>query len=285
MAFYRGEVLRITALTPRMRRVTVGGDALRGYVHTGHFDEHCQVWFPRPGETNVEIPAEAGGSRQPPLARIFTVRRCDPAAGEVDIDFFLHEGGIATPWVRNAKPGDPFVLTDSHGHDIVPEDTDWRFFVGDSTALPAIGLMLEQRPSEARTTVIGIVPDDAERQALAPAAGVDLRWVVAATPAQIVSATLDAFEAFDRPAGNGYFWIGGEATAARTIRRALRAAGVKSSRFSATGYWRTNAEAWERRYDMVGDALDARVAAARKAATDHDAFLDEYDRLLADAGL
>ncbi|MCW5716342.1 MAG: siderophore-interacting protein [Bauldia sp.] len=285
MAFYRGKVLRIVALTPRMRRVTVGGEALRGYIHTGHFDEHCQVWFPRPGETRVEIPAEAGGSRQPPLARIFTVRRCDPAAGEVDIDFFLHEGGIASPWVRNARPGDPFVLTDSHGHDVVPDDADWRFFVGDSTALPAIGLMLERLRPGVRATVIGIVPDESEQQALASPGDVDLHWVVASTPAEIVTATLHAFEAFERPAGAGYFWVGGEATAARSIRRALRSAGVPSNRFSATGYWRANSEEWDRRYDAIGDTLDERVAAARKAAKDRDSFLDELDRIYADAGL
>ncbi|MGD9738690.1 MAG: siderophore-interacting protein [Bauldia sp.] len=286
MPYHRCTVLRTAGITPRMRRITVGGESLRDYIHTGRFDEHCQVWFPRPGETAIDIPTDTGNPmRQPPLARIFTVRRLDREAGEIDIDFFLHDGGIATPWALNAKPGDPFVLTDSHGHDVIPEDTDWQLFIGDSAALPAIALVLEQLPDGVPATIVGIIPHDAERDALPGRAGVDLRWVVATRPAEIIAATVDAFHGFERPAGNGYVWVGGEATAARSIRRTLRAGKVPSHRFSAVGYWRDNSEAWEERYDAMATIVEARVTAARKAAADRDSFLEELDRIHIDAGL
>ncbi|MCW5696444.1 MAG: siderophore-interacting protein [Bauldia sp.] len=282
MAVYRAEVVRVAEITPRMLRITLGGESLRGYVHTGHFDEHCRLFFPGPDGTLPELGDDDAHS---PMARIYTIRRYDPATAEIDIDFFLHEGGLATPWARSARPGTPIALTDSHGHDVVPPDTQWRLFVGDSTALPAIGRALEAlRPGD-HATVVAIVPADEERQTFASRGAVEIRSIVASAPDEIAAAALDAVTQFPRPATPGYVWIACEMLAARKARRFLRAEGFQPGRFSATGYWRQSSEEWTRRYLALQGALEASVATAREATKDNESFLDEVDRIYSEAGL
>ena len=46
----------------------------------------------------------AGQAR--PAIRTYTVRRFDAGAGELDVDFVLHDGhGPAADWARDVRPG------------------------------------------------------------------------------------------------------------------------------------------------------------------------------------
>ena len=70
------------------------------------------MFFPVPGQDRPAVPrASTGGPVWPagearPTIRTYTVRRFDAAAGELDVDFVLHEGhGPAAAWARDARPG------------------------------------------------------------------------------------------------------------------------------------------------------------------------------------
>jgi NADPH-dependent ferric siderophore reductase len=88
------QVKRVQALNPHLVRVTLAGEDLAGFT-SASFDDHVKVFFPAPGAEKPALP-EAGpdGPVFPngrPLARDFTPRRYDPQAGELDIEFALHE--------------------------------------------------------------------------------------------------------------------------------------------------------------------------------------------------
>ena len=106
---WRVPVLRTGMVTPRMARITVGGDALATFPGGGG-DQHVVLYFydrdavlPDP-LTLVSARTMLGQVR--PAMRSYTVRRHDPAAHELDFDFVLHghkhEPGVRVSQLVNA---------------------------------------------------------------------------------------------------------------------------------------------------------------------------------------
>ncbi|MBW3702915.1 siderophore-interacting protein, partial [Streptomyces griseus] len=99
MTIHRAVVARVQPLTESMTRVTLHGDGLAGFRTTGVGDEYVRIFLPHgPDRTDVSLPrtTEQGGWETPegqPVApmRTYTIRAARPEAGEVDIDFVLHE--------------------------------------------------------------------------------------------------------------------------------------------------------------------------------------------------
>jgi NADPH-dependent ferric siderophore reductase len=83
-------VSRVETLAPGMRRVVLRGAELAGFTSLG-FDDHVKLFF------------FTGGSEKE--MRDFTPRRFDAAAGELWIDFFLHQAGPAAAWAARAVAG------------------------------------------------------------------------------------------------------------------------------------------------------------------------------------
>jgi NADPH-dependent ferric siderophore reductase len=105
------EVKSVGRITPKMLRITVGGDELAGFVSAAH-DDHVKLFFPQPGQAKPVLPTSSpNGPVYPadaprPAARDYTPRRYDPAARTLAIDFVLHCDGPATSWAAQARPGD-----------------------------------------------------------------------------------------------------------------------------------------------------------------------------------
>jgi NADPH-dependent ferric siderophore reductase len=112
--------------------------------------------------------------------------------------------------------------------------------VGDETALPAIGALLENLGAHERALAFVEVQDAAEEQQLASPGRVDVRWLHRCSLGPGTStALLDAVRAADFPAGPVFAWLAGEASGVRALRRHLvdeRGVGRRSVAF--TGYWR-----------------------------------------------
>ena len=79
------EVRDVEALTPNMRRVTLGGDDLEGFESPG-FDDHVKLFFPDPQTGELVLPkvgpegvAKPAPGDAPRLMRDYTPRRFDAA--------------------------------------------------------------------------------------------------------------------------------------------------------------------------------------------------------------
>ncbi|MFT3717205.1 siderophore-interacting protein [Pseudorhodoferax sp.] len=221
-------VRRVEAVSPGMRRIVFGGEALADFV-SASFDDHVKVFFPTAGE---------------PVARDYTPRRYDTQACELVIDFALHGDGPAADWARQAAPGQPLTVAGPRGSFVVPVDYDWHVLVGDETALPAVARRLEELPAGTRAIVrLQVAP--ADRPALACAAALDLQW------ADDDAALLDAVRAIALPAGEGYCWCGAEAGVAAAVRRILvEDKGHDRRAIRAAAYWKRGAAA---HHENLGD--------------------------------
>jgi len=238
-------VREVEHLTPKMLRVTVGGDDLAGFVSMG-FDDHVKVFFPPPGSDELVLPTMgpdgpifAEGAPKPAL-RDYTPRRYDAAAGVLLLDFVIHDAGPATTWAAQAKPGQPLGVGGPRGSFIIPTQFDWHLLVGDETALPAIGRRLEELPRGTRALVVAEVDGPAEEQKFSSAAPFEVIWVHRNTaPAGDPSLLLERLRDVTFPAGEYFAWIAAETQVARALRQYLLAERAANKHWvKAAGYWR-----------------------------------------------
>ncbi|MFT3889323.1 MAG: siderophore-interacting protein [Arachnia sp.] len=250
------EVLRVADVTPGMRRVTLGGPELAAHVaangypvaafRSDGFDDEFKVILKHPDAEETVGPTQADGLLNWPrghehlLYRTYTVRRWDPEAGELDIDFVTHGVGYATTWARTVRPGEHVQIAGPKCSSPHPEGADWVLIAGDETALPSIGRWLESWPEGARAQVFIEVAEPAHRQDLPQPEGVQITWLNrdGAEPGT-TTLLFDALTSADWWDGTVFAWVAGESLTLAPIRRWLRNdKGLTKEQVDVTGYWR-----------------------------------------------
>ncbi|ORT56789.1 siderophore-interacting protein [Streptomyces sp. CB03238] len=264
-------VTAVRRVTPRMVRVTFGGEALAGFALAGP-DQQVKLYFPKPGRATPVLPEPDGADGdvmrwyaaysaipedERPWMRSYTVRAHDPRRGTIDIDFVLHDGdeGPATRWARAARPGDTlgmFGPSEAFARPVVLGRADWTLLAGDQSALPALGTLVEALPAGQRAVAYIEVPDAAEEQPLIGYGELTVHWLHGE------GLLLDAVRAARLPSGTGYAWLAGEAGVVRALRRHLvDERGLDKRSVDFTGYWR-------RRLSQDDAPTDADLAEARE---------------------
>lgn len=227
-------VLRVTDLTPRMRRITVGGPELQGFTSLGS-DDHIKLLFACSPEEQQTIDARGmgrdGGVR--PTMREYTPRRVDLLTQELDIDFVLHGDGPASTWAAQAAPGQTLDIAGPRASMVVPDIFDSYLLIGDETAIPAIARRLEELPEGRQVVAIVQIEDEQERQPLASKAQVEVIWV-----RRHDQDLLDLLGNLVLPQGELYGWIALEKSLTRQAKALLLAKGVKEGTLKAAAYWR-----------------------------------------------
>jgi NADPH-dependent ferric siderophore reductase len=252
----RVTVRRILEVTPRMRRIVVGGDELGPIVGDGvthpafaapGFDDHLKLIFAADGDVRAALPAQLPhgiewGPSEHRTARDYTPRRFDAVARELDLDFVLHGDGPAAEWASRAMVGDELWFVGPKSSLRLPEHLDWIVLIGDETALPAIGRYLDKRPNDAPAHVLVTISHDEARQELALREGDTVTWVVAEPgDAEALDAAVRGLEL---PGGDGFAWAAAESRALLPVRRYLqRERGLAKDRVNITGYWHRETQA------------------------------------------
>lgn len=247
-------VVRVVDITPRMRRVTLGGAQVGGFERDGlrhppfaspMFDDHVKLLFSTDGPVEAVLPKQLAHGIEWPIAaaregRDYTPRRVGD--GEIDLDFVVHSGpveaGPAEAWAGAAKPGDVLWTVGPKSSTVLPDDIDRLILIGDETALPAIGRCFEERPVSAPVHAVITVADESARQELALRPEDRITWVVAEPgDARALARAVVESGAMDS-ATHPYVWAAAESQALLPLRRALtREHGIPRSHLDITGYW------------------------------------------------
>ncbi|NLV54454.1 MAG: siderophore-interacting protein [Acidimicrobiales bacterium] len=245
--FRRVEVLAATDVTPRLRRVTVGGPELDGlevpppasavrlYVPTAEAAAARPLVLPTWDRNNFVLP---DGTR--PTLRTLTPRRVDPDRHTLDLEIVQHGDGRASSWAATAEPGDVAAIS-VHDRGWEPDPSaDAVLLAGDETALPAIdqllGLLTGGTWTGGPVRAIVETATDAARAALPDDAPVE--WVDAAADRPPGSALVDAVKAVGVTPGT-LVWAAGEAASVQAIRRHLfDERGIDRSDTWIRGYWK-----------------------------------------------
>ncbi len=249
----RLSVLRTQQVTPAMRRLVLGDapDAPGGFDAfaagwSGCTDAYVKLVFLAVGHTYPD-PLDLAEIRETmppeawPILRTYTVRRFDPEARELWIDFVVHgDEGVAGPWADQAQPGETVHARGPGGAYRPDPEADHHLLVGDEAALPAIAASVESLPAGARATVFLEVAGPEEEQAVESTADVDLHWLHRDGAAPGTTSLLDdAVRAWDWPEGRVQVFLHGEAGLLSTVRPyVMKERGVDRRDASISAYWR-----------------------------------------------
>jgi NADPH-dependent ferric siderophore reductase len=226
------KVARLERLGSNMLRVVARGEELAGFTSLG-FDDHVKLFFD----------GRAADGR-PPM-RDFTPRHYDPAAGELWIDFFLHDDGPAGAWAAQAAVGQVLNVGGPRGSSLIGlEGIATHLFIGDETALPAIGRRLEELPATTRAICVIETADGVAGYPLASQAALQVVWVrrdpAAKEPAAALTAALDALQL---PPERCFAWAALEMHGARAVRAYLLGRrGFDKHWVKAAAYWQRDGE-------------------------------------------
>lgn len=217
--FRKLTIASLQDIGPCFRRVRLEGQGLERFAEADmHFrlllpaQEGADFGFPVIGENGQTVwPGGMKNVHRP----VYTIRRIDAAAGWLEFDVFLHEGGRATDWVKSTSLGADVGLT-GPGGGRVPE-TEELLIGGDETAIPAISHILEELPSTARGDAFLMVEDASAILELNHPQGITLHWILrrdgsAALGEAFLSADIERLE-------NPYVWFASEKSETAKVRK------------------------------------------------------------------
>lgn len=213
-------VIRTERTTPALVRITFGGADLHDFVSLG-FDDHVKVFIPGADPSAVEM-------------RDYTPVRHDRVAGELDLEFVLHEAGAASDWAAQAEPGQVLQVGGPKGSMLLPDDLHWLLLVGDATALPAMTRCLAEWPLRCTGQLAVLMHSASERRELPLPDGVSLSWL------DNEAGCLAFLRRWTAPAGPGFVWCAGEAQQVADWRDVLSAKPcLRPDRIKASAYWKS----------------------------------------------
>ncbi|MBD8506511.1 siderophore-interacting protein [Hoyosella sp. G463] len=289
--FHLGEVIEARQVTPSMVRVTLGGRGLAGFASTGKPDERLGVYFPNPGTREPQRPTVTDGAWEfadpddIPEGRSYTVRRARPDRGEIDIDFVVHEGGVASAWATRARPGDLVGLSDADGWFAPLPGTSRYLLVADATGLPAAARIIEEAPPGTRVDVIFEVPVSEDEQYLAIPHSSSATWLVGSGLGHAPSRLADAVRELGPLPDDTHVWVAAEASTTRAIRKHLRRdRGLPNARMTVIGYWRQDKEDFQRRYEARQDDLLRAYSTLVESGVQGQDLIEAWDTELERAG-
>ena len=264
MKIHRGVVTDTNQLSPSLTRVTLGGSGVADFLSTGVGDEYVRVFFPHGDDkTDVSLPVPRDDWWETPEGvpaapmRTYTISAVRPEAKEVDIDFVLHNAGIAGPWAAGAEPGHVLGLNSPSGLYSPLPTTMWQVLASDLTGLPAVARILGGVGDDIRTRVVIEIAEESDRIDLPAGDNVEITWVVGGNGTgpsrlgQIVrSVVTDQLTLED-----GYIWVAGETVALRDVRKYLRKElGLPATHFKVVGYW-TPIDDWDSKFAALPESV------------------------------
>ncbi|EHB45294.1 FAD-binding 9 siderophore-interacting domain protein [Mycolicibacterium rhodesiae JS60] len=250
------QVVRTEQLAPHMVRVVLGGTGFDTFTPGEFADSYVKFVFVRDGIDVASLPQpltlnsfDELPPEQRPTVRTYTVRRVDPEARQITVDFVVHgEHGVAGPWAAAAKAGDTIYLMGPSGAYSPDPDADWHLFAGDEASIPAISAALEALPPNAVGKVFIEVAGPEDEIDLAAPESVDITWIYRGGRADLVgderagdnAPLVEAVTTAPWLSGQAQVFIHGEAQAVmHNLRPYVRKErGVDAKWASISGYWR-----------------------------------------------
>lgn len=239
-------VSRKEYVTPHYIRIYLTGDGVSEIADTT-IGVNNKILIPPVGLDKVYFPEfdYDKGQWKPmddsirPIVRTYTHRGIDLRRNEIWVDFVAHgDEGPASAWAIGSKPGDVLgVLMKAGKTELFPQANNY-LLVGDATALPVLGAILESLPASAKGTCIIEVHGPEDVQKLYTQADIDFIWLHNDAP-QEGSLLVDLVKIRSLPQSERFAYVAAEFSTVREIRNYLRKdLGWKREELYAYSYWK-----------------------------------------------
>ncbi|MEE3662869.1 siderophore-interacting protein [Brenneria sp. g21c3] len=215
------EVVSKQKVADSFYRIEFGGEALADFISLG-FDDHIKVFFPDPDTGVLHLPevSEQGvtwkaGAR--PAARDYTPLYFDPRQKSLTIDFFIHQGGVASNWATQAQPGDNLVAGGPRGSLVVPTDYAFQLYVCDESGLPAFKRRLPDIQADA-IQLFAFTDEAIGRDYLGDLSGVTVNWLGSGNmQPQNLTNLIAALDDISLPDEDYFIWLTGEGESVKAL--------------------------------------------------------------------
>lgn len=231
-------VLRVERISVGFQRIVLGGEQLAGFTSRG-FDDHCKVFFPKAGESFVPpVVTDEGilwGEGPRPASRDYTPLY-DASRQQLTLDFYIHDGGVASQWALDAQPGDSLTIGGPRGSLVVAEDYAWQLYVTDESGMPALRRRLEslsQLAVRPQVTAVVSVNDAAYQDYLAHLHGFDIRWIVGHQQERVN----EELASVTVPQNDYFIWLTGEGEVVKGLMDRFETLAVDTQCMRAQAYW------------------------------------------------
>ena len=199
------------------------------------FDDHIKVFFPAEnGEfTPPQVTSEGivWGEGARPQSRDYTPLDFDAERCELTIDFYLHDGGVASSWAKYAQPNDKLFIGGPRGSLVTPTDYHWQLYVTDESGLPAVRRRLQSLSPNVQVEVLVNCHNTDSLDYLREFSAAKVQ---ALTYGEIAGYLKHA----EIPADDYYIWIVGEGKQAKALGDyLLEERGLDADLVRAVAYW------------------------------------------------
>ncbi|MGO2660153.1 siderophore-interacting protein [Mycetocola reblochoni] len=233
-------VEEVAALSPTLVRIRFSSDDDFDGFPTAGPEDHVKLFFDVDEAGAPVLPSMANGRWSPRglTFRDYTIRWFDRDTRRLDVDFVLHDHGVAGRWAIDAAPGDRIGALGPRGAHVIADVFPWYVLAADETALPALARWVEGLRPGVPVTAYVEVDDEASHIPLPTEAELTVVWLHRSDPASPSTRLSDAVIAHDYPDLDGFVWVAGEALSIKPARRFIKSTGFDRDHWDVDGYWR-----------------------------------------------
>ncbi len=187
------------------------------------------------GHNKIFIPAEGAEDAR----RTYTTRNIDFANKELWIDFVAHgDNGPASYWANRAMPGSTLGIAMKDGSKPLFPEANEYLLIGDSTALPVIGCMLEQLPAGVKVHAVLEVYGAEDEIALNSKANLSVQWLHNRAPEK-GSRLSETVRGLKLPEAKRFVFAAAEYDVAKDLKRYFKEELTwPQSDYSVVSYWK-----------------------------------------------
>ena len=237
------KITNISQLSPNMKRIT---------FHSKDF-----IDFPENEDGGYVKLLFKQESSENSFSRPYTIRSFRKNKLELDIDFSNHFGnqGYATKWASHAKIGDEILISGPGLKKPINENSDWFFFVGDMTALPAIACYLERIPKSAvGFVVLEIISKDDKINIVKPK-NIKIIWVVKSN--RHPSVLVNTVKKINWLSGKPYVWVACEFNKMKGLRNFFQKnKKISKNEMYISSYWKLGLDQEEHKLVKKEDSVE-----------------------------
>ncbi len=222
-------------------RIAFTGSDLDGF-NSPSFDDHIKLFFPDEATHELPMPQMTdegvvwpGNIR--PTARDYTPLAFD-GKENLTMDFYIHEGGVASSWADRAQSGDRLVIGGPRGSQIIPEDYAFQIYLCDESGLPALKRRLPAIQAEALHVLV--YADEATgRDYLGDTRQLNIHWLGngkmdLATSGEVIG----ALDKISLPDEDYFIWLTGEGETVKMLGDYfIQRRGCDARLVHAKAYW------------------------------------------------
>ncbi|MGP9543722.1 siderophore-interacting protein [Psychrobacter sp. AOP7-B1-25] len=158
------------------------------------------------------------------VVRTYTHRGADVAKQQIWIDFVAHgDEAPASGWATHAEVGDEIGILMKPKTKALCPDADNFLLIGDATAIPVLGSILETLPASSTGQCIIEVHGAEDEQELSTAANITMTWLHNPDPTQ-GSQLIDTVKSLDLPTAeqSRFAYIASEFSSVKALRHYLK---------------------------------------------------------------